>query len=92
MVKGVNKAVIEINNTENPYIEKAILFVNPRYIEKGSRQINNVAKGYLKGLTLPDYCKPNNSGKTRRRINLTKGLCVISLMMTALFVVLLIVR
>ena len=29
MVKGVNKQIVEIVNTENEYFEKAILFVNP---------------------------------------------------------------
>ncbi len=29
MLKGVNKQIIEITDTENLYIQKAILFVNP---------------------------------------------------------------
>ena len=29
MLKGVNKSVVEINNTDNEYIEKAILFIKP---------------------------------------------------------------
>ena len=29
MLKGVNKSVVEINNTDNDYIEKAILFIKP---------------------------------------------------------------
>lgn len=38
MVRGVNKAVIEINNTENEFIERAILFVNPKFADRERRQ------------------------------------------------------
>ena len=40
MVRGVNKAVIEINNTENEFIERAILFVNPKFADRERRQID----------------------------------------------------
>lgn len=36
MLKGVNKFVIEINNLENDYIEKAVLFVKPEKQSLGS--------------------------------------------------------
>ena len=31
MIKGVNKQVLEVTNTENPYFEKIIFFVKPEY-------------------------------------------------------------
>ncbi len=31
MIKGVNKQVLEINETENSFFEKAIFFVKPQY-------------------------------------------------------------
>ena len=34
MVRGLNKAVIEVNDTENEFIERAILFVNPKYADR----------------------------------------------------------
>ncbi len=31
MIKGVNRQVLEITNTENPYFERIIFFVKPEY-------------------------------------------------------------
>ena len=31
MIKGVNKQVLEITNTENPYFERIVFFVKPEY-------------------------------------------------------------
>ena len=31
MIKGVNKQILEVTNTENPYFEKIIFFVKPEY-------------------------------------------------------------
>ena len=31
MMKGVNKQVLEVTNTENPYFDKIIFFVKPEY-------------------------------------------------------------
>ena len=31
MIKGVNKQVLEINETQNGFFEKAIFFVKPEY-------------------------------------------------------------
>ncbi len=50
MLKGVNKSVIEINNTDNDYIEKAILFVKPEKQDANISVINHKAKKYLDSL------------------------------------------
>lgn len=31
MIKGVNKQILEVTNTENPYFERIIFFVKPEY-------------------------------------------------------------
>ncbi len=31
MVKGVNKTIIEINNTGSKYFDRVVLFINPAY-------------------------------------------------------------
>lgn len=51
MLKGVNKTVVEINNTENDYIEKAILFISPQKQNIGEIMINHNAKKYLNSLS-----------------------------------------
>lgn len=48
MIKSVNKLVLEINNTENQYFEKVILFVRPDQIETNNLQLQENAKQFLK--------------------------------------------
>lgn len=43
MVKGVNKTVIEINDTGNELFEKIILYVSPRYSGMSALKIRNAA-------------------------------------------------
>lgn len=50
MLKGVNKSVIEINNTDNEYIERAILFIKPEKQDTHIAIINHKAKKYLNSL------------------------------------------
>ena len=48
MIKGVNKQVLEVTNTENPYFEKIIFFVKPEYvnaeIKKRSASFGKISK------------------------------------------------
>ena len=55
MLKGVNKTVVEINNPENDYIEKAILFINPDKQASKEILINHNAKKYLNSLSTNDF-------------------------------------
>ena len=93
MVRGVNKAVIEINDTENEFIERAILFVNPKYADRERRQIDEYAKRYLKGIALPDYCKTTKKSKSAvSRARAVRALSVISLALAAALILLLIIK
>lgn len=53
MIRGVNKHIIEVVNTENDYFEKAILFVNPNKADAGQREIMHVASDYLGSMEQP---------------------------------------
>lgn len=44
MVKGVNKTVIEINDTGSNIFEKAILFVTPKYSNLSAKRLKTEAK------------------------------------------------
>lgn len=39
MIKGTNKQVLEVTNTENPYFEKIIFFVKPEYVNAGGEKL-----------------------------------------------------
>lgn len=99
MIKGVNRAVIEVNDTANPYIEKAILFVNAEYAKKSPPKNDQAIREYLGGLTLPSYCLPltdrraqAKGGDSRgvRQKRTAKALALSALLLTAAFILMLI--
>ncbi len=47
MLKGVNKRVIEINNPDGEYFERAILFVKPEKFETPPEKLSQLAKSYV---------------------------------------------
>lgn len=63
MIKGVNKQVLEITNTENPYFEKIIFFVKSEYTSEDRAKLKKEAENFaLKA------GKPPKSRKTRKEI------------------------
>lgn len=52
MIKGINKRIIEINDTNNNYIEKAILIISPGAdsTEKEQEKITNEVHDYFSNL------------------------------------------
>ena len=61
MVKAVNKLVLEINNTENEYFEKAIFYVRPEM--SCSSKLGNQAQLYLNGISLERPVKRRHRNK-----------------------------
>lgn len=57
MVKGVNKQIIEINDTGNSYFERVLLFVAPGKSDVPVEELKSEAKSYL--LNLSSDFKPN---------------------------------
>lgn len=50
MLRGVNKQIVEVNNTGNRYFEKAILFVNPQYADISRHKLDVEANKYIESL------------------------------------------
>ncbi len=61
MVKAVNKLVLEINNTENEYFEKAIFYVRPEM--SCNSKLGNQAQLYLNGISLERRVKRGQKNK-----------------------------
>lgn len=61
MVKAVNKLVLEINNTENEYFEKAIFYIRPEM--SCSSKLGNQAQLYLNGISLEKPVKRPHKNK-----------------------------
>lgn len=66
MVKGVNKTVIEINDTGSNIFEKVVLFVTPKYSNLSTKRLKIEAKRVVNGFS--DAGKvPTVRQKYRRR-------------------------
>ena len=48
MLRGVNKQIIEINETENKLFERAVLYVRPEYADMSAAKLYNSAKEFIK--------------------------------------------
>ena len=59
MLRGVNKQIIEVNNTGNRYFDKALLFVNPQYADISRHKLDIEANKYIENL---GNSAQNNSG------------------------------
>ena len=64
MVKGVNKTIIEINETGNEYFEKIILYVSPKYSSVNSLKIKKAVGEELKKINGNSI----KNGKSLRRM------------------------
>ena len=53
MIKGVNKQVVEINETGNEFFEKAIFFVRPEYSAAGEGKLRDRAQRVLNKTPAP---------------------------------------
>jgi hypothetical protein len=61
LVKAVNKLVLEINNTENEYFEKAIFYIRPEM--SCSSKLRSQAQLYLNGISLEKAGKSPHKNK-----------------------------
>lgn len=53
MIKGVNKQVLEISETQNGFFEKAIFFVKPEYSGMGEGRLKESAKKEIENAGKP---------------------------------------
>lgn len=53
MIKGVNKQVLEINETQNGFFEKAIFFVKPEYSGMGEGRLKESARKEIENAGKP---------------------------------------
>lgn len=72
MVKAVNKLVLEINNTENEYFEKAIFYIRPEM--SCNSKLRSQAQLYLNGISLEKQGKFRSNGKLPYIIGIAAGI------------------
>lgn len=52
LLRGVNRQIIEINETDDIYFEKAVLYVRPEYADGQTAELQESARDFLKNLDL----------------------------------------
>ncbi len=57
MIKGINRQIIEINDTGNHYYEKALLIVKPEFASAHQQLLEREAMKLLKSMDAPSYYK-----------------------------------
>lgn len=75
MVRGVNKQIIEINDTGNSYFEKVLLFVSPNKADLPVEQLNSEAKTLLFKLS-PEFKQIKGLRLLHRQKRLKKTLLI----------------
>ncbi len=73
MIKGVNKKIIEINETENIYFEKAILYIRPKMSDIPQSHLIKEANFYLER-NIPDGSRGDASLIKAKKILLISAL------------------
>lgn len=53
MVRGTNKRIIEINDTQNPYFERAVLYLKDNRADSPKKTLENQAQHFLKNIRSP---------------------------------------
>ncbi len=83
MIRGINRQIIEVNDTESDYFERALFFINPDYCDAERAVLEHEARRALKRLE-----EPNGVRRHRKRIWLWGRLSLAALCgaaLTALF-------
>lgn len=88
MVKGVNKTVIEVNNTGNKYFEKIVFYVTPQYGNLNAKQLKKAASNFSFNYEEHRARKSLRKAHKRKRLAIFStviGACVIALSAVYLF-------
>lgn len=70
MVKGVNKTIIEINDTGNKYFDRVLFFVNPDYAGTPQSKLQNRAFDYIETNADVPRCTAVRTRVSHRRRNI----------------------
>ncbi len=66
MLRGTNRSIIEVNNTENRYFEKIIIFVKPEFANLSSEKLEKEALRLIKNMSYSPFGVKGIKGARRR--------------------------
>ncbi len=81
MIKGVNKKIVEINNPQSIYFEKAILYVRPDAYGVSERQLSKEADAYLDSIIRRSKNRITISGKAMAFAVISTAILAVSLIL-----------
>lgn len=84
MLRGTNRSIIEINETDNKYFERALLFVKPEFGDLSPERLTREAKRmigsitfYPMGLNRQTSARKRAAIKKRRRVIVISGILLL---------------
>jgi hypothetical protein len=83
MIKGVNKKVIEVNNPENPYFDKVVLYIKPNKDFHTQNELSNEVDRYLKSIEVKKS-KPIENPKGVEVLPFILGMAIILMLVVFL--------
>ena len=92
MLKGVNKVIIEVNDTGEKFFEKAIFYIRPEYANKSTAELEAKAKEYIESIQKPEkigvfnYEDFDERIKKRRRLFFILGGYLVTLATVLFFI------
>lgn len=84
MVKGVNKKVIEINDTGNEVFEKVVLYIKPQYSVLSNKELKREAKVILKNYSMEEFDYEAEGIGSKRLILTISSAVIVALVVTML--------
>ncbi len=78
MVKGVNKTVIEINDTGSQMFERVVLFVSPQYGNISTKRLNSEARSLIRRFDSDFSATPSVRERFKMRRRVRTALCVLA--------------
>ena len=84
MIKGVNRQVLEVTNTENPYFERILFVVKAEYKNENIDFLKSEAEKFSKVATRPPKIRKTNKEKLiiglRFALSLGAGAGIVAIM------------
>lgn len=87
MVKGVNKTIIEVNETGNKYFERVLFFVKPDYADVLPERLKTKAATYIKESDLVPVAAVKSSAKKRKALPIAVLLAAVGVLALVVYFV-----
>ncbi len=87
LVKGVNKKVIEINDTGNEVFEKVVLYIKPKYSLLENKELKKEAGEVLKNYSIDEFVYEREVVGSRRLFLILFSSIIAVAVITALIII-----